>query len=97
MPRAAFFDVDYTLLGGSSMMLYTEYMRKAGRYSRLDLLIGLYYLAQYKLNLLQMDKVLDKLARQYQGMPEAELKRECEQWFQDMVIDYLYPEGIELI
>ena len=97
MKRAAFFDVDYTLLAGNSMMLYTRYMRQHGQYSLLDLLVGSYYVAKYKLNLLDMEKVLDQVSVQHENMPEAHLAEQCERWFEEMVVHYLYPEGIQLI
>jgi HAD superfamily hydrolase (TIGR01490 family) len=97
MKRAAFFDVDYTLLAGNSMMLYTRYLRQQGQCSLLDLLVGSYYVAKYKLNLLDMEKVMDQLSVQYENMPEAHLREQCERWFSEMVVHYLYPEGIQLI
>lgn len=95
--RAAFFDVDYTLLAGSSMMLYARYMRQAGEYRLWDLLFGIYYLAKYKMNLLDMDKVIAKAGRRYRGMSEAHLLQVCERWFEEEVRHYLYPQGLELI
>jgi len=95
--QAAFFDVDYTLIYGSSMMLYARYMRRAGEYSLWDILSGFYYLARYKLNLLQLEKVIEKVSGRYQGRPEARLAEVCERWFEEEVKDYLYPQAIALI
>jgi len=95
--RAAFFDVDYTIISKSSMMLYANYMRKTGEYTGWDIMKGFYYLARYKLNLLDMEKIMEKASERYKGMPESHMIEVCNRWFEEEVQHYIYPEAVELI
>ena len=95
--RAAFFNINYTIISNNSMMLYVNYMRRRGEYSLWDLLVGTYYLLQYKLNILDMETTMDRVSRQYRGMPEGRLREICEQWFEEEVRHYIYPEAAELV
>jgi HAD superfamily hydrolase (TIGR01490 family) len=95
--RAAFFDIDYTLLCKSSMMLYVDYMRRQGEYGLWDVLVGGFYLLQYKLNLLDIESAMDKAGQSHKGMSEQKLAQLCERWFEEEVVHYLYPEALELL
>jgi HAD superfamily hydrolase (TIGR01490 family) len=95
--RAAFFDVDYTIISKSSMMLYANYMRKTGEYTGRDIMRGFYYLALYKMNLLDMETTLARASERYKGMPESHMIEVCNRWFEEQVKHYIYPEAVELI
>jgi len=97
MKRAAFFDIDYTIISKNSMLLYVNYMRKRGEYTLWDVLVGLYYLAQYKLNIIDMESAMDQASLQYQGMQEESLREICDRWFEEQVRDYIYPEAEALV
>ena len=97
MKSCAFFDVDYTLLSKSSMLLYVNYMRQRGEYRFYELILGSFYLLQYKLNLLDFESVTEKVTLRYRGMREEEMIKNCQEWFEEVVRHHIYPQAIELI
>jgi len=97
MGVAAFFDVDFTLISESSMRLYVKYMIPRGEFSRWDLVRGSYYTARYKLGLLDFENMADRATERYAGQPERHMIDLCRQWFEEMVVHYIYPEARELI
>jgi len=78
-------------------MLYVDYMRRQGEYGLWDVLVGGFYLLQYKLNIIDMESAMDKAAQSHKGMREERLGQICERWFEEEVVHYLYPEARELI
>lgn len=97
-PRgAAFFDVDYTVLSDNSASLFVRYMRAQGKVGIGTILVTIYYLVLYKLNLLDFERLADRETARYAGQPEAEMIELCDRWFEEMVVDYIYPEAVELI
>lgn len=97
MSVAAFFDIDGTLVSVNTAPLYARYMRRHGRARRRDLLQTAYYLLQYRLNLLDIDRALERASRFIVGQEEAEIRAFCERWYREMVRDYLVPEMVELV
>ena len=97
MDRAAFFDVDYTLIYESSMRLYVKYMIPRGEFSKWDLVRGSYYTARYKLGLLDFEGMADRVTQRYAGEPEQHMIDICRQWYAEMVKHFLYPEALKLI
>ena len=95
--RGAFFDVDYTLLSSNSVSLFVKYMRARGEIGTWEILTSLYYLAQYKLNLLDFEKIAQKEIAKMTGDSESEMIALCDGWFEEMVVHYIYPEGRETI
>jgi HAD superfamily hydrolase (TIGR01490 family) len=77
--------------------LYARYMRRHGRARRRDLLQTAFYLLQYRLNLLDIDRALDNASRFIAGQEEAEVRAFCERWYQEMVRGYLVPEMLALV
>jgi HAD superfamily hydrolase (TIGR01490 family) len=94
---AAFFDVDHTLLTRSSGTLYVKYLYQIGRAGIVDVLRSVFWLLEYKLNLINMEKVTRKALKDVRGMREEELIEICNRWFEEMVKGYIYPEGQELV
>jgi len=89
---AAFFDIDGTLLRVNSAPLYARYLRRHGRARRRDLLRTAYYLLQYRLNLLDIDRAVERASTMIAGQLEADVARFCEQWYREMVREYVVPE-----
>jgi len=94
---AAFFDVDYTVLSDNSASLFVRYLRRQGQVGLGTILVTLYYLVLYKLNLLDFARLADRETARYAGRSEAEMIELCDRWFEEMVVDYIYPEAVELI
>lgn len=97
MRVAAFFDIDGTVLSVNTAPLYARYMRRHGKARRRDLLRTAFYLLQYRLNLLDIDRALERASGLIAGQSEAEVAAFCEQWYRDVVRAYLVPEMIGCI
>jgi len=95
--RGAFFDVDYTVLSNNSATLFVKYMMKQGELGLKDLMLTLYWVARYKLNLVDFEAVATREVMKMAGDPEHEMIDLCERWFSEMVISYIYPEAFDLI
>ncbi|HZR82170.1 MAG TPA: HAD family hydrolase [Candidatus Binatia bacterium] len=91
MSAAAFFDIDGTLLSVNTAPLYARYLRRHGRARRRDLVRTAYYLLQYRLNLLDIDRALERASRMIVGQLESDVAAFCERWYEDMVRAYLVP------
>jgi HAD superfamily hydrolase (TIGR01490 family) len=91
--RGAFFDVDYTLLAGNSVSLFVKFMRQEGKVGAWEIVSSLYYLAQYRLNLLDFERVAAREVAKLAGQPESEMIALCNRWFEEMVIARVYREG----
>lgn len=94
---AAFFDVDHTILSRSSGTLYMRYLYRIGQVGVLDMLRGLVWAVEHKLNLLDAEKMAQKALKSVEGTSEDELITLCNTWFDVMVKDYIYPEAVDLI
>ena len=55
---AALFDIDGTLIARNSAPLYMRHLRRTGQARRRDMARTLYYLARYKLGLLDIDRAI---------------------------------------
>jgi HAD superfamily hydrolase (TIGR01490 family) len=94
---AAFFDVDHTILAKASGTLYVKYLQQIGLATRWDIVKSLYYLILYKLDLIDALKVANQAVKTVEGWPEARLVGICDQWFEVMVKQWIYPEAVQLI
>ncbi len=94
---AAFFDIDGTLLSVNTAPLYARYLRKHGRARRRDLLRTAYYLLQYRLNLLDIERAMERASSLIAGQRESDVASFCERWYRDVVRDYLVPQMVDLL
>jgi HAD superfamily hydrolase (TIGR01490 family) len=95
--RAAFFDVDYTILANNSVSLFLKFMRREGRAGWREIALSLYYLARYKLGRLDFEKAAEREVAKLAGQSEAEMIALCNRWFEEMVVHYIYPQARDLI
>ena len=97
-PRVAvFLDMDHTLIDGNSAYLYMKHLRRQGRVSFLELAQSLWWLAQYKLNVIDMPSVSRRAFAKLAGDEEAAVLRGNEGWFERWVRPLVFPAGRELI
>ncbi|HEY8517982.1 MAG TPA: HAD family hydrolase [Candidatus Binatia bacterium] len=97
MSVAAFFDIDGTLLSVNTAPLYARYLRQHGRARRRDLLRTAFYLLQYRLNLLDIDRAIERASGLIAGQRESEIEEFCERWYRDMVRRYVVPEMVAIL
>ena len=75
--RAAFFDMDRTVLRVSSGTLWMKFLRRRGEISRWQLARAIGWALQYKLALLDMDTLSRRLAAGLAGASEADMVDKC--------------------
>ncbi|HXJ32765.1 MAG TPA: HAD family hydrolase [Candidatus Eisenbacteria bacterium] len=97
MGIAAFFDIDGTLLARNSAPLYMRHLRRTGQARRRDVAWTLYYLARYKLGLLDIQSTLGESMRFVVGKDERTMREDCERWYVRDVRQYLYPQMAALV
>ena len=88
---AALFDVDGTLIARNSAPLYMQHLRRTGQARRRDVVRTLYYLARYKLGLLDIEQALRASMAWISGRVEELVQRDCEEWYAREVRPYIYP------
>jgi HAD superfamily hydrolase (TIGR01490 family) len=95
--KAAFFDLDNTLVSASTGILWYKYLRKEGRASSLGLAKVLYAYLRYRRNSLDVKSFAEKEVGRIAGMPEEEMIALTERWFDEMVKNYIYPRAVEVV
>jgi HAD superfamily hydrolase (TIGR01490 family) len=87
--RAALFDMDRTLLATNSALLYTRYRRERGEISLGAMLRVVFWLTQYRLGVIDAEKIAAQVVREYSGREEAALRSETELWFRERVLSHV--------
>lgn len=91
MTIAAFFDVDGTLIARNSAQLYMRHLRRTGQARRRDVARTLWFLLQYKLGLLDLDRALAATMDFVRGREEASLEADCRAWYESDLRGFMYP------
>lgn len=81
MRRAAFFDLDGTLLGVNSATLWLRREWRLGRLRRRDAALAVAYLSAYRFSLIDVSHAIDKAVATLKGQSEAELKQEMSEFY----------------
>lgn len=85
MPRAAFFDMDRTLVRKNTAQLYVRYQRMIGEAGPRETLRALWWVLQYTVGVVDAESVAGKAISELQGFAERDFQARCEIWFRDMV------------
>lgn len=80
MSRAAFFDMDHTVLRISTGTSWMRFLRRRGEVSRLGIARAAYWSVLYELALLDMDALATRLVADLAGQSEADLIAKSEIW-----------------
>jgi HAD superfamily hydrolase (TIGR01490 family) len=91
--RAALFDMDRTLLGANTALLYTRYRRDRGEIGIGSVLQVGFWLAKYTLGVIDAEKVALSALRDFTGRAESELIENSEPWFRKYVLSYVRETG----
>jgi putative phosphoserine phosphatase/1-acylglycerol-3-phosphate O-acyltransferase len=94
---AAFFDFDHTLISKSSGLLWYKYMREKGHTSTWSILKAAYAYLRYRQNSLDIKTLAEKEMKKVIGVREEAMKEMCQQWFDEMVKQYIYPRAVEVV
>ncbi len=87
----AFFDVDGTLLTVHSGALYASYLRRRGGLTRIDQLRILWAYFNYRIGRLRARQLGDAAARWIAGLDEAEMVRDCAEFYHAEVRELFDP------
>jgi HAD superfamily hydrolase (TIGR01490 family) len=94
---AAFFDIDGTLISKNSGPLYMKFLRQRGEIRRRDALRTIYFYLRYRLNLLDIDRAVERSSNWIRGRLEDEIVEHCRVWYRDMVRQYLVPSVVRRV
>ena len=92
--RAAFFDMDNTLLRVETGMSWVRFLYRRGELSSQMVARALYWQALYKLAVLDMDTVFTRLVETMRGDSEAEMIAKCDIWYRDHVAPEVAPAAL---
>jgi HAD superfamily hydrolase (TIGR01490 family) len=93
----AFFDIDHTVISKNSASLYVKYMYKKGRLGIASVIKMMYYLALYKMDMLKFEELAERETKKYKGELEKYSIDLCQTWFDEVVVNYIYPEAKRLM
>ena len=96
-PRAAFFDLDGTLLTVNSARLWLRRERRAGRVDAWQLARAALRLGAYRVGLLDMAEALRAALATYAGMEEELLRAETQAWWRAEVRPFVAPGAREVL
>jgi HAD superfamily hydrolase (TIGR01490 family) len=89
--RAAFFDMDRTLLRVDTAMSWTKFLYQRGELPPKMLAKAIYWSTLYKLAVLDMEAVFTKLCLDLRGDSEAEMIAKCDVWYRAHVEPEIAP------
>ena len=95
--RAALFDMDRTLLRRESASLYVRYQRDIGEATLTDLMQALFWVGQYTLGILDMEKIAKKVVLTLRGMPETVMAARCDDFFSQYLETHITDAGREAV
>jgi HAD superfamily hydrolase (TIGR01490 family) len=90
---AAFFDMDGTILSVNSGTEYLRLMWRLGLMPFSELLRGGYWLMQYKLGMIDIEKVSELSLRGIVGQAEDEMRHRCDQWYRHSLAPHISPRA----
>lgn len=94
---AAFFDVDHTLIEVNSGRKYIEHLWKHDEITVTDALKAIWWLAQYRLSLLDYDAATKEVVASYAGSKLSDLGPRIEQWFHEEIEPTICRESFERV
>ena len=95
--RAAFFDMDRTLLRIDSGMSWMRFNRRRGELSRLGMARALYWAALYRLAILDLDSLATRLVSDIAGDAESEMIAKCKVWFDSDLSRQIAPAAVRAL
>ena len=94
MTRAAFFDMDHTLLRIDTGTSWTRFLYRRGELPGSMVAKALYWSTLYKLAVLDMEAVFTRLCLGLAGDSEAEMIAKCDVWYRDHVAPEVAPAAL---
>lgn len=94
---AAFFDLDRTIIGVNSAILWAKHERKRGFISRRQLARSLMWSLLYHLSLVDMERAYQEAVSHYRGSCPQEMEALTRTWFHQEVVPHTRPGALEAI
>lgn len=91
----AYFDMDRTILSGSSGLLYMRYLWSHGQTDWRSMLLSSWYAALYKVGILNYPIVAAKLAASVSSSREEDTRELCQRFFDGMLVDYIAARAVQ--
>src|SRR5262249_42970831 len=85
LPVIAFFDMDRTVLRINSGTAWVRFLRRRGEISRLRMVRALGWALQYRLSILDMEALSEKLVADLAGDAETDMVAKCAVWYRDEI------------
>jgi len=95
--RAAFFDMDRTVLRIDTGMSWMRFLRRRGELSPVGYGRAIYWSLLYKLALLDMETLAGKLVADLRGDSERDMVDKCQAWYESDVSGQVAPEAVRAI
>jgi HAD superfamily hydrolase (TIGR01490 family) len=89
----AFFDMDRTLLTVNSGTRWIRFLRSRGEISRFAYMRALVWAVQYKLSVLDMHTLSERLAADLVGQPEEDMVAKCVFWYRTDIQHTIAPRA----
>jgi HAD superfamily hydrolase (TIGR01490 family) len=93
----AFFDVDKTILAENSGTAYLKSLYERGEIDWKAVLFGLGTYLRYKLNLLDIERWVERNSAQFRGRSEASIALDAAELFRTVLLPSIYPEAAERV
>ena len=97
MKTAAFFDMDRTLVRCNTGTLWIKFLRRRGEITAARMLRAFGWIAQYKLAILDMERLSTKLIAEIAGDPEDEMVEKCRHFFAAEVVAHVTQKGLDAV
>jgi HAD superfamily hydrolase (TIGR01490 family) len=95
--RAAFFDMDRTILSENSGTSWLRFQFKRGELSAAYMLRAAYWQILYRAALLDMESLASRLVYDIKGDLEEDMLRKCELWLDDELASLISPAAVAQI
>jgi HAD superfamily hydrolase (TIGR01490 family) len=97
MQKAAFFDLDGTLLTANSGSLWMKRERRHGRLNTKQMLEGTFFLFAYRFHVLDMASVIERALQTIKGLEESTVRQWTQEWFSSEVVQHAAPGAPKVI
>lgn len=97
MQGVAFFDMDHTLVAANTGRVYAEHLYRTGRLSVGQVARVAALLVGYRLSLVDLSAVMERMIATLAGVPEAPMLADCAELFERAVQGSLYEDAVALV
>ena len=97
MREAVLLDMDHTLINGNSAYFFMKYLRREGRVSLRQMAQSVYWLLQYRFNVIDMASVSRRAFAQMAGDAEAELLQHNDRWFDEYIRPAIFRDALAMV